>query len=126
MSGLEGALNSRKLAPGVDVPGGGADLPPPPVPPSDRGGPPDRPPRRDPRAWLPWIVLGAGIITVERLAMLTFAVAGLGWMAYALAASVFATVVIVGLAVGGRAFARAWHDANHSARRPDRPRHPRA
>lgn len=90
----------------------GGDLPPiePPDPGGGRPGPEPRPSGNH-RRYLPWLALGALLLAVERLAMITLAMGGLDAEVYAAAAAIFLTVVLVGLAVGGRAFHRAYHAA---------------
>jgi len=93
---------------------GGVDEPP--APPGGGGGgrgPGDMPPRRGHRQWLPWLGLGATLLAVERIALLTLAMGGFGATVYAAAAAVFVLMLVGGLVVGGRAFHRAYHAAQN-------------
>lgn len=92
---------------------GGSDLPPDPPDTGGGGSRPEPTPRRDHRQWLPWLGLGAALLAVERLALITMAMRGLSAETYAMAALVFIAMVLAGLFFGGRAFHRAYHAAQN-------------
>lgn len=75
------------------------------------------PPRRGYRQWLPWLALGALALAVERLALVTMAMAGLSPFIYAVAAAAFLFAILFALSVGGTAFYRAWQ-REHGLRSP--------
>lgn len=109
----------------MDLHGGGphfhdltpGDLDPPPVDPPDepRDGGEPRTPRWDDTNYLPFLALGAGIIVVERIALLTITATRSSHLEREVAAAIL--IVVVGAAVfgGGTAFVRAWHAHHRSA-----------
>lgn len=106
-------MNAFRAAADLDLPdaptdGGDGVVPPEPPDLGGGGGGRDLPPRRGVHGYLPFIVLGAGVIGVERIAMSIFNWRGLPVGAYVAAGVAFATVVGLGVGVGGTMFYRAY------------------